>query len=238
MGLYRGSNFFQLHSFPLGCYSGVTLLDFEAHHLHLEVKNPWSKSSFSSHIFVACFLVKKRGNYTSVRNTSVVTHVTVESMENKGLNHPYMNKAFSHKVSRICFRCWSLFICHFCITTGLFVEWGSRIEKIKWIAVHYFFCEFVSFQEDTNLISHSRSLFLESRLEAIVLHRQPLLTKLIDSSLCFLFTGFMTCRCRTAAVMFKINWQGGCGGLRVGLDVVVKKEISISVWNQIPVLLS
>jgi len=40
-----------------------------------------------------------------------------------------MNKAFSPKVSRFCFRCWSLFICHFCLTTGLFVEWGSRIGK-------------------------------------------------------------------------------------------------------------
>jgi hypothetical protein len=36
---------------------------------------------------------------------------------------------FSRKVSRFCFRCWSLFICHFRITTGLFVEWVSRIKK-------------------------------------------------------------------------------------------------------------
>jgi len=131
-------------------------------------------------------------------------------MENKSLNHPYMNKAFSRKVSRFCFRCWSLFICHFCITTGLFVEWGSRIEK-KWVDIHYFFCELVSFQEDTNLISYSRSLFLESGLEGIGLHRQPLLTKRIDSSPYFLFTGFVACRCRTV----KINWQEGCVGLSV-----------------------
>jgi hypothetical protein len=159
-----------------------------------------------------------------LRNTSVVTRVMVESMENKDLNYPYMNKAFSHKGSRFCFICLSLFICHFCITTGLFcwmVYWNWRKS------------EFVSFQEDTNLISRSRFLFLESGLEGIVLHRQPLLTKLMDSSLYFLFTGFMACRCRTAAVMFKINWQEGCVGLRVGLDVVVKKEVSVPVWNRI-----
>ena len=73
----------------------------------------------------------------------------------KGLNHPYMNKAFSHNVSRFCFRCLSLFICHFCITTGLFVEWGRRIEKKSGPLFIISLCEFVSFQEDTNLISHS-----------------------------------------------------------------------------------
>lgn len=74
-----------------------------------------------------------------LRNTSVVvTHVVVESMENKGLNHPYMNEAVSHKVSRFCFKFLSLFICHFCITTRLFVEWGRRIEK-KWVDIHHFF---------------------------------------------------------------------------------------------------
>jgi len=70
------------------------------------------------------FLNQERGNFALLRNTSVVTRVMVESMENKGLNHPYMNKAFSHKVSRFCFRCFSLFICHFCITAGLFCWMG------------------------------------------------------------------------------------------------------------------
>lgn len=49
-------------------------------------------------------------------------------MENKGLNHPYMNKAFTHKVVGFALDV-SLCLSVTSVVPRLFVEWGSRIKK-------------------------------------------------------------------------------------------------------------
>jgi hypothetical protein len=106
--------------------------------------------------------------------------------------------------------------------------------------LYFFFSEFVFFREDTNLISYSEIPVLGMSLEGLTLccTEQRLLTRRTDSSRYLLCTVVMVCGSRIATVTFKINWKGGWVGLRAGLEPVVKKKISIPVWNRIPVLLT
>lgn len=75
-------------------------------------------------------------------------------MENKSLNCGYVNEAFRRKRSIFYFRCSPLFLCHISITAGLFFKFGRRTERSH-VAIECFLFWFLSFQEDTNFISHS-----------------------------------------------------------------------------------